>query len=524
MCVLCSYLRVVACGSRIACRSPARRLSELVPAEESAQPAFQIMRRVDRNLRGRQHSHPSSTAGDDADTSDVDASEAGSVGGVSSAASTSARRFKTIQEREAEYKEARSRIFMGFEEKKEKEKDMSANSSTFSLVSGSGSTSGGRGSSIGDLDDSASSAPTESEWSGPVTRDKREGWRAPGSTNSSVRSLRSSGASFNTNGSGSSSRNSRATSPSFSYPSLHDPASAPQFEQGQYNNTQPPPPPPSGYVTHYPYPPYQPPPSGQQYMTPYYYPPYHYPPPAAHSDPTTPGGPEVMYMPPPNPPQQPSYGPPYVWSNASSPGPQLPPHLQPQLQPQHPPQPGMPPAHLDGHSPGHPMSPPMQNPTQYPPYTPGPSPYGYGMPGYFQPPYQASVPMGPPPPPVSGQIYHPGPIPDPIHVGAGNGIDGPNISRTSSRNSTGHNSVNGKRGGGPRPRGSWTYGPGASSPGFNYNLSVVPNGMNANDAYGPRLSTNMRRQSNTSSSGSAGTRTPADETSSTAVSPSSFAL
>ena len=88
--------------------------------------------------------------------------------------------------------------------------------------------------------------------------DKREGWRAPGSTNSSVRSLRSSGASFNTNGSGSSSRNSRATSPSFSYPSLHDPASAPQFEQGQYNNTQPPPPPPSGYVTHYPYPPYQP--------------------------------------------------------------------------------------------------------------------------------------------------------------------------------------------------------------------------------------------------------------------------
>ncbi|KAI1793449.1 hypothetical protein LXA43DRAFT_1000793 [Ganoderma leucocontextum] len=502
-------------------RIPARRLCELVPAEESAQPAFQIMRRTDRNLRGRQYSHPSSTAGEDADTSDVDASEAGSVGGVSSAASTGARRYKTMEEREAEYKEARSRIFMSFEDKKEKEKDMSANSSTFSLVSGSGSTSGGRGSSIGDLDDSASSAPTESEWSGPVTRDKWDVRRGPGSTNSSVRSLRSSGASFNANGSGPSSRNSRATSPSFSYPSLHDPASGPPFEQGQYGNTQPPPPPPPGYVTHYPYPPYQPPPSGQQYMTPYYYPPYNYPPPAAHSDPTTPGGPEVMYIPPHNPSQQPSYGSPYVWSNVSSPGPQplSPPHLQPQPQPQHPPQPGMPPAHLDGHSPGHPMLPPIQPPPQYPQYAPGPAPYGYSMPGYFQQPYQPSVPMGHPPPPMPGQIYHPGPIPDSMgpHVHAGNGIDGPNISRASSRNSTGHNSVNGKRGG-PRARGSWTYGPGVGTPGFNYNLSSTPNGMSANDAYGPRLSTNMRRQSGTSSSGSAGTRTPADETSSTASS------
>ena len=78
--------------SCIATRSPVRRICELVPAEDSAQPAFQIMRRPDRAPRGRQHSHPSSTAGEDADTSDVDASEAGSIGGVSSASSTGARR------------------------------------------------------------------------------------------------------------------------------------------------------------------------------------------------------------------------------------------------------------------------------------------------------------------------------------------------------------------------------------------------------------------------------------------------
>ena len=48
---------VMACHLCIAHRSPARRICELVPAEESAQPAFQIMRR-DRPLRGRQYSQP----------------------------------------------------------------------------------------------------------------------------------------------------------------------------------------------------------------------------------------------------------------------------------------------------------------------------------------------------------------------------------------------------------------------------------------------------------------------------------
>ncbi|RPD64133.1 hypothetical protein L226DRAFT_569610 [Lentinus tigrinus ALCF2SS1-7] len=502
--------KTIAVYYRSESKIPTRRICELVPAEESTQPAFQIMRR-DRPLRGRQYSQPTSTAGEDADTSDVDASEAGSVGGVSSAASSGARRYKTIEEREAEYNEARSRIFMGFEEKKDKEKDMSANSSTFSLVSGSGSTSGGRGSSIGDLDDSASSAPTESEWSGPVNRDKKDGHRGAGSTASSVRSLRSSGASYNANGSGSS-RNSRATSPSFTYPTLYEPASGPSYEQGQYGAQAPPPP---GYIAHYVYPSYNPPP-GQPYMAPYYYPPYSYPPPPAQpSEAAAPGGPEAMYQPPQSAPQQPPYGQPYMWTNSPSPGqPPLPsPHQQ------HPPQQGMPPPRTDGHTPAHPMPPPMQNVPPYPPYGHGPAPYGYGMPGYYQQPYQPGAPMGPPPPPPSsmpGQMYHPGALADP-NANHGNGMDGHNISRTSSRNSNGHGSLNGKRGG-PRARGSWTYGPGVGTGGFTYTPNGVSNGIGASDAYGPRLSTNMRRTSGASSGGSAGARTPADETSSTASS------
>ncbi|KAI8996516.1 hypothetical protein BD414DRAFT_455322 [Trametes punicea] len=483
-------------------RIPPRRICELVPAEESAQPTIQIMRRP----RGRQHSQPGSTAGEDADTSDVDASEAGSIGSRNNAgASAAAKRYKTIEEREAAYNEARSRIFMDFEEKeKEKEKDMSASSSTFSLVSGSGSTSGGRGSSIGDLDDSASSAPTESEWSGPVTRDKKDGRRGGGSTTSS-RSLRSSGPSY-TSGSGSS-RNSRATSPSFTYPTLYDPASAPPYDQTQFASHLPPP---AGYVAQYGFPPYNPPP-GQPYMGQYYYSPYSYPPPPPqNSEHMAHGGAEPMY-PPSNPPQQPAYNAPYMWSASPPSGqPPVPPH---HIQPQHS-QPAVGPPHRDAHPPVHPM-PPMQNIPQYPPYAPGPPMYTYGMPGYFPQSYPPGTPMGPPPP-MTGHAFPPGPMPEPLtpNVGHPPGHDAQNLNRTSSRNSNGHGSANGKRGG-PRSRGSWTYGPGIGG-GGPFGTPSMTNGMSVNDAYGPRLSTNMRRTSAaSSSSGSAGARTPADETSST---------
>ncbi|OJT10901.1 cAMP-regulated phosphoprotein 21 [Trametes pubescens] len=476
-------------------RIPARRICELIPPEESAQPTIQIMRRP----RGRQYSQPGSTAGEDADTSDVDASEAGSIGSRSHAPGAAGKRFKTIEEREAAYNEARSRIFMGFEDKdKEKEKDMSANSSTFSLVSGSGSTSGGRGSSIGDLDDSASSVPTESEWSGPVTRDKRDSRKGAGSTTSS-RSIRSSGPSF-TNGS-SSSRNSRATSPSFTYPTLYDPATAPPYEQSQYGSM----PPPTGYVSPYGYPTYTP---GQPFMGPYYYPPYGYPPPPTHhSEPATPGGVEAMY-PQPTPSQQPAYTPPYMWSNP-------PPAGQPPVHPQHlhHGQPGAVPTHPDIHSQTHPM-PPMQSAPQYPPYTPNAPVYGYGMPAYYPQPYQQGVPMAPPPS-ITGPVYHHNPVPEPMGAN-GNHSNGIDFSRTSSRSSNGHGSMNSKRGG-ARGRGSWTYGPGVSTGGYTFNSPSAMNGIGGNDAYGPRLSSNVRRASGTSSSGgSAGARTPADETASTA--------
>ncbi|CDO73335.1 hypothetical protein BN946_scf185008.g98 [Trametes cinnabarina] len=488
-------------------RIPSRRICELVPAEESAQPTIQIMRRP---RGGRQHSQPGSTAGEDADTSDVDASEAGSIGSRGNASSAASKRFKTIEEREAAYNEARSRIFMDFEEKeKDKEKDMSASSSTFSLVSGSASTSGGRGSSIGDLDDSASSAPAESEWSGPVTRDKRDSRRGGGSTTSS-RSLRSSGPSY-TNGSGSS-RNSRATSPSFTYPSLYEPAGVPPFGQTQYNSHLPPP---VGYVPHYGYPPYTAPP-GQPYMGQYFYPPYGYAaPPSQHSEPATPGGIEPIYSLP-NAPQQPAYNGPYAWSNSPPSGqPSIPPHP---IQHQHS-QPVRTSAQVEMHPPAHPM-PSMQSPPQYPQYPPPQPMYPYGIPGYYPPQsFQPGAPMGPPPS-MPGHAFPSGPTPDAMNHGGGHVAphEAHNLSRTSSRSSNGHGAAIGKRGA-PRGRGPWSYSPGINAGSHAYNPPGPMNGMGGNDAYGPRLNANMRRTSGTSSSsGSAGARTPADETSSTASS------
>jgi len=108
--------------------------------------------------------------------------------------------------------------------------------------------------------------------------------------------------------------------------------------------------------------------------------------------------------------------------------------------------------------------------------------------------------------------------------GGRNGHDpiGANHSRTSSRNnSAGHSGMNGggKRGA-PPARSAWSYGPGVGMGGFPYGN---PSGMGGggSDVVGPRLSSAMRRASQTSSvgSGSTGNRTPAgDEASSTASS------
>jgi hypothetical protein len=75
----------------------------------------------------------------------------------------------------------------------------------------------------------------------------------------------------------------------------------------------------------------------------------------------------------------------------------------------------------------------------------------------------------------------------------------------------------GKRGA-PPARTAWSYGPGIGMGGFGYGN---PSAVGGGEAVGPRLSSAMRRTSQTSSagSGSTGYRTPAgDEASSTAVS------
>ena len=478
--------------------SPPRRLCELVPAELSTQPAFKIMRRELNERRSKSHSQAGSVAGDDADLSDVEPSEAGSLGGRS-------KKRMTIEEREAAYNEARSRIFMDFREK-EKEKEMSASSSTQSL-SGSASSSGlGRSSSIDDLDDSASTPATESEWSGPVTRDRRD-LRHMGSSNtstgSSSRSLRSTAPAFNANGS-SSSRNSRAPSPAFKYPSLYEPApttAAAPYDSSQSIGGKAPP-----FVPQYPYgyPAQGPVPQNQQvYMSTYpNYPPYSYPSQNAMTTPGTAG--QDLYM---NPNQAPAqyvpYANPYVWSHA------------------HQPQPGPVPL-----QPPHATNPQITNSNQHQPNpNPNPTPFSssyisqplfgsYPMSGYYPPPGQQ---IPPPHPQMMGQpVYNPDPrAMNGLGSIARNGYDNGSISnhsRTSSRNGTGNGSMNGA----PPARAAWSYGPGIGIGGFVGN----PNsGGICGESVGPRLSS-VRRPSQTSSAGSStGNRTPAgDEASSTAVS------
>ncbi|KDQ61389.1 hypothetical protein JAAARDRAFT_30816 [Jaapia argillacea MUCL 33604] len=506
---------------------PCRRLCDLVPVEPPPQPAFKIMRRASRErFRSKPHSQAGSVTGDDADFSDIEASENGSLGGRSNMTGTS-KKHMTIEEREAAYNEARSRIFMDFEEKEKKEKDMSASSSTRSLVSGSASTSGGgETSSVGDMDDSVSTAATESEWSGPATTQKREGRRGANSASSS-RSLRSSA------------RGSRATSPSFTFPTLYEPTPATGLDASQV-------PPPPGYIAHYVYPyhPAQGQTSPQGYLAPYgYYPPFSYQQhphpqayPMSHSDPTSPAGPEMYAHQHQHPPPQPLPYPnpnPYMWPQQ-----QPPPTNIHHPQPPNPHQGSQPPSSQPNPM-GHPSlqnSPyPPQNTSHFPPpYGPtSPNPYNpYTIPYY--PPHPPHPQAGMPPIPthmqgqpmftVEGQVPFPSSLPNNSNRvnSAGNMNGSNNHSRTSSRNSNGGNNgvVASGRGRGALPNGrppnghAWTYGPGI---GFGYGGA-----SSGGETVGPRLSSSMRRTSGTSSgSASTGNRTPGDEASSTASSSTS---
>ncbi|KAF5383798.1 hypothetical protein D9615_003541 [Tricholomella constricta] len=488
-------------------RIPSRRLCDLVPAESTTQPAFKIMRRSPPDRRpNKDQSQTGSVVGEDADLSDVEPSESGSLGGRSNTTGGSNKKRLTIEEREAAYNEARSRIFMGFEEKeKEKEKDMSASSSSLSVVSGSASTSGGGGSSVADdLDQTASSPATESEYSGPSVpnlRDKKEPRQLTrnASASSSSRSLRS--------GPGSS-RNSRAPSPSFTYPTIYEPNQANVYDPSQ-------PPPPHGYHPSqylYPYsPPGQPP---NPYFGGYsYYPPYHsyQPPPPlpqhSASDPSTPASAE-MYMAPPHAGYSHSYG----WPPPQLPVPS-PPHLQ------HPSQLPPPPHHNINHA-GAP--PPVHSPP-YPPYMPPHHAYPYPGPAYYPP--QPGQTVESPPPLVNQNMYDvPWSLNGNVMANPANNHSAPSIGRngitspttTNGRTPNRHNGVNGGKSRGAPPmnqgRGAWSYGPGVGQGGH-----VAFSGSVVTDNIGPRLTS--RKASNNSVTSSVNSRSSnCDDVSSTASS------
>lgn len=466
----------------------------MIPPDSSTPPAFQIMRRSSQNRRPKTHSQAGSVAGDDGDLSDVDESEAGSVGGRSNATGGSSKKRMTIEEREAAYNEARSRIFMNFEEKeKEKEKDMSS-SSSLSVVSGSASTSGG---SVGDIEDSVSSVATESEWSAPSFR--------KGRSSASNRSVRSSAHSFSSNGAGSS-RNSRAPSPSFAFPSLYEPNAS----GIPYDAVQPGPVTTPGYLPanyYYPFVPGQAANSG--YLAPYppYYPyPYSAPPhPHNPSDPSSPPSGE-MYAP------HPIYHNSYNWAanQQSPPLPLPPPHPQ-----------SVPPPSTDGANGGN--APQNQGNAQFHPHpyvTTSPV-YMYPMPGYYpQPPLGQSM-MGPMPPqqPMMNQLYDHrsgdgsqeggGHFDHNFGRGGYNPNSNPNPNRYSRTATFNGSTTNGKtRTNAPQPRHTWSYGPGIG-------------GHNGPSDVGPRFNSTNRRQSNHSSGSSSGNYRSSnnwDEVSSTAVS------
>ncbi|KAF9454252.1 hypothetical protein P691DRAFT_809798 [Macrolepiota fuliginosa MF-IS2] len=478
------------------------------------------MRRSSTDRRNKTPHQAGSVTGEDGDLSDLEPSETGSLGGRSNTTGGSAKKHMTIEEREAAYNEARSRIFMGFEGK-EKVKEKDINSSSSSLSAASGSTKNG-GSSAGDADSSSSSPATESEWSGPARRERPQ-HSGYASASSSTRSIRSSA--YISNGSGSS-RNSRAASPSsFQFPSLYEPTPPSMSLYDPAQHSAPAAPvyhPPYGYPYNQgqPNPPYVPYPA--YYPTPYpqYSSPSHHP--QNVSDPSTPSTGEPYQPPPPMP-----YGAPYMW-----PHPNQPPVQSPPMQPQ--PIPSQPPSNIP-----HAMSSPPPGQPPYQPYMPPPPPpphaYPYPMPGYY--PNQPGHPMPPPPPPPvhpshmpASQLYDPrtpnngtgNNQANGFRSGMpGNGVPPPNNGRPPPRN--GFNGPN--NGNGPKPRNGavqpgrapWSYGPGIGSGGF------VATGPQPNETVvGPRLSNNNnRRQSNMSSSSMNGRSTSGDDISSVASSASS---
>ncbi|KAG7094070.1 hypothetical protein E1B28_007690 [Marasmius oreades] len=453
-------------------RIPLKRLADLVPAEPMAQPAFKIMRRTQQGRKP--HSSTSSVTGEEADLSDMEPSEAGSMGGRSSAAGGSHQKRMTIEEREAAYQEARSRIFNDYEERG-RDREPSASSSTLSL---SASNSGG---SVGDVDDSSNSLATESERSGPSFARRSANMSTP----SSSRSYRTG---FTSNGSGSS-RDSRAASPSFTYASLYEPAvsSAPPYDPSATGY------PPTSYMYHY-----QQPSNAPYPHYPYYpYPYAHIPPPSQNTAEAS--TPSEMYSS--QPPPAMMYGPPYMWP---SPPNQPPIHTVSPVQHQN---------SSSGQIPGVPQPPqpqPAQSQQQY--YMP-PPPHGYyPMPGYYTPP--AGQPMHHPPPPGAPQFFDDTRIMNSSVPGNGNSnlyMGGEDYSQRSGGHGAGFNNRNNGRGGyasgktrgGVPARSAWSYGPGIGMGGMPIGSGNSSSSSSVNgEAVGPRFNSSMRRISNTSAGSS----------------------
>ena len=205
---------------------------------------------------------------------------------------------------------------------------MSASSSSLSVLSrGSASTSGGGSSSAGDIDDSISTAPTESEFSGPVARDNKSERRNGSGANSA-----GSSRAMLPHKHASSSRGSRASSPSLTYASIYDPGSnAVPHDASQALPMQRPYP--QQVIYHYPPPPQEQGP-GQGFVQPIPYYSYGYPqppplppplPPHHASSSEAPGptaDPQASghFLPPAHHPQQMMYmAPPYSWAPNSAP-------------------------------------------------------------------------------------------------------------------------------------------------------------------------------------------------------------
>jgi len=487
--------------------SPPKRLCELVQLESIVQPAFKIMRRSLNDRRSyKSQSQAGSVTGEEAEFSDVEPSESGSIGGRSNATGGSSKKRLTIEEREAAYNEARSRIFMDFQEKeKDKEKNLSASSSSVSLVSGSASTSGGGSSITGDIDEPASSPATESEQSVTLPRDKKGPRHPP--RNTSSRSLRSSALPFNGNP-----RNSGASSPPFAYANIYDPSEHQVYDPSQQS-------PHSGYPPQYFYP-YLPPGPPNSYYGghPYYatYNPYqmHHPSPHSASDPSTPSNGDTHV-----PPLYGGYHPHYGWSRPSL---QSPPHNQ---QPPHP-------LPLQPHNTNHPVippPPPMHN-SHYPPYPP-PAPshaYTYPLPFYPPPPEQHTE--SPAPHPSPNMFDVPGMMNGNVmgsHLNASatpmmsrSGI--PSLSNNDPSHNGHHNDFIGQGRVAPpsmnHGHSAWSYGPRVSQGGY---ASLTSSGCGSPDTVGPRFN-NSRRQSGSGNPSSAYSRSSNDEVSSTAVSSMPF--